>query len=413
MQEINLLYKSHFGKLVATLLKAFPSVNLETIEDQVQDAFAAALPVWKRDGIPSNPAGWIFTVSRNKVLNTIKEEKRTRFLYEYEDFHAPAAGTREPAFDDQQLQLLFACAHPDLAPKVQVVITLKYVVNLKVEAIAKVLGMTIDGIDKLLVRARQKIRDEKILFREPDLHNAGATLKARLPIVNKIIYLVFNEGYKTSWGKEIIREELCEEALLMCKALFDHKMHNGETAALYALMLFNAARLKARFGPAGELLELEEQDRSLWNRNLIILASDVLIQAAEAPVSTYHFEASIAWLHCTVRDFQSTDWKSISNLYRQLLQMNANPFVELNYAIALYYAGDKQQSFEILNNLRLHTFLSQYYLLNASLGKLHFLAGNYLAAKDFYRLALSQTSCQPEKDFIEKMITRILPLIAN
>jgi RNA polymerase sigma-70 factor (ECF subfamily) len=199
----------------------------------------------------------------------------------------------------------------------------------------------------------------------------------------------------------------------MCKALLDHHLHNGETAALYALMLFNAARLKARFGASGELLELEEQDRSLWNRSLIMLASDVLIQAAEAAVSTYHYEASIAWLHCTAKDFKSTDWRSISNLYRLLLQMNANPFVELNYAIALYYAGDKQQSFELLNDLRQHTFLSQYFLLNASLGKLYFLEGNYIAAKDFYKLALGQTNCQPEKAFIEKKISRILPLIAN
>jgi len=402
-QEIDRLYKSHYGKMVASLLYFSRDIDLETAEDLVQDSFSAALTTWSKDGIPSNTAGWIFKVCRNKALNKIKEGKRFRGLFENEDFHSGETKFSESAFDDQQLKLLFACAHPDLSPKVQVVITLKYVVNLKVEAIAKILAMTIDGVDKLLVRSRQKIRDEKILLEEPHL----SALKPRLPIVHKILYIIFNEGYKSSWGKELIREELCEEALLMNKTLLESNIDDKETAALYALMLFNAARFKSRFGNSGELLDLEEQDRSLWNKDLIMLACDFLKKSDGDVTSSYHYEASIAYLHCTAKSFDSTDWVTISNLYLQLVQHSPNPFIELNYAIALYYSGKKQKALKILNDLQQNPFINQYYLLNATLGKINFLEGNYSKAKEFLVKTLGQTNFQVEKDFILKMIDKI------
>ncbi len=377
-QEVDRLYKSHYGKMVASLLYFSQDIDLETAEDLVQDSFSSALTAWSEDNIPSNPAGWIFTVCRNKALNKIKEGKRFRTLFEDEDFNSGETKIRESVINDPQLKLLFACAHPDLSPKVQVVITLKYVVNLKVEAIAKILAMTIDGVDKLLVRARQKIRDEKILLEEPEL----SALTSRVPIVHKIIYLVFNEGYKSSWGKELVREELCEEALLMNRALLNSNIGNKETAALHALMLFNAARFKSRFGASGELLDLEEQDRSLWNKDLILLGCDFLKQAGGEIISPYHYEASIAYLHCTAKSFDSTDWQTITNLYFQLLENNPNPFVELNYAIALYYSGKKQKAIKILNALQQNPFINQYYLLNATLGKINFLEGRLWKIKD-------------------------------
>lgn len=399
-QEVDRLYKSHFGKMVSSLLYFSRDIDLETAEDLVQDSFSAALVAWRKEDIPSNPAGWIFTVCRNKALNKIKEGKRFRNLFHEEAIPAGDIVISPSALDDYQLRLLFACAHPDLSPKIQVVITLKYVVNLKVEAIAKVLGMTIDGVDKLLVRARQKIKEEKILLQEVDTE----ALQPKVAIVHKVIYLIFNEGYKSSWGKELIREELCEEALLLNRALLNSKVGNKETTALYALMLFNAARFKARFGPAGELLDLEEQDRSLWDSELIALAGHYLEQTRDAPVSSYHYEAAIAYLHCTAKTFAQTRWPAITHLYLQLLRLHPNPFVELNYAIALYYAGHKEKSLTILNNLRQHPFLSQYYLLNAALGKIHSLEGNFASAKQYWEKTLDQTNSQLEKDFIQRMM---------
>ena len=402
-QEVDRLYKKDFGRLVAAVLYSSRDFGLESAEDIVHDTYSAALKDWQTNGIPENATGWLYKVCKHKALNTIRKEKRMERLHENEDLESIEIKFTESILEDHQLKLLFACAHPDLAPKVQVVITLKYAINLKVEAIAKILGMSIDGIDKLLLRARQKIREEKILFEEPITQQ----LDQRLPMVHKVLYLIFNEGYKSSWGKHLLREELCEDAMIMTKTLIDMRLANKETYALYALMLFNAARFKSRFGPSGDLLDLENQDRSLWNKELILLAKDFLLQARDENVSSYHVEASIAYVHCSANSFQATDWNTIRKLYEQLLRDNSNPFVELNYAIALYYAGQTEQSFEILNRLHRHPVMNQYYSLNATLGKLHLHEGRDSLARQYLQQALKQTNFSAEKDFIAKMIDNL------
>jgi RNA polymerase sigma factor (sigma-70 family) len=403
-QEVENLYKQQFGKMVASLLYASRDIDPETAEDIVQDSFSSALIDWRLQGIPANSAGWLYKVCRNKALNKIKKDKRLKPLTEKQDQGSVETRFSESVLDDQQLKLLFACAHPDLSPKAQVVITLKYVVNLRVEVIAKILGMTIDGVDKLLLRARQKIRDEKIILEEPH----PQALKLRLSIVHKIIYLTFNEGYKSSGGKEILREDLCEEALLLNKALMDSHLSNKETAALHALMLFNAARFKSRISASGELLDLENQDRSLWNQDLIQLAHDFFTRSQGEDVSTYHLEAAIACLHCIAASFELTDWKTIAGLYARLLYIHPNPFVELNYAIAKYYSGEKTDAFKILNELQGQSFLNQYYLLNMTIGKFHLLEGNHHLARQFLLKAYQQTNLRKEKDFIEKMLKKLI-----
>ncbi len=386
--------------MVASLLYSSRDINLETAEDIVHDAFSAALKDWEINGLPINATGWLYKVCKNKALNRIRKDKRTQGYIEDMDLQAVEIKFAETAFDDQQLKLLFACAHPDLTPKTQVVITLKYVANLKVEAISKILAMTIDGVDKILLRARQKIKDENILLEEP----VSTALKPRLPIVHKILYLIFNEGYKSSWGKEILREELCEDALLMTKGLIDSGLANHETTALYALMLFNSARFKSRFGISGELLDLEMQDRSLWNSDLILLATEFLLQSRNEKLSSYHLEASIAFIHCSAKSFNSTDWNTITQLYELLLRGNPNPFVELNYAIALYYAGQKDRAFVQLNELHRHPFFNQYCLLNITLGKFHHIEGDDTKAKQFLTQAHGLTTFEVEKEFIQKII---------
>jgi RNA polymerase sigma factor (sigma-70 family) len=402
-QEVDKLYKQHFGKMVASLLYFSRDIDPETAEDMVQDSFSSALTDWRLKGIPANTMGWIYKVCRNKALNQIKKDRRLEALSERTDQGSVEIRFSESMLNDQQLQLLFACAHPDLSPKAQVVLTLKYVVNLRIEAIAKILGMTMDGVDKLLLRARQKIKDEKIILEEPRPH----ALKQRLPIVHKIIYLTFNEGYKSSGGKEVLREELCEEALLLNKALLDSNLSNKETNALHALMLFNCARFKSRFAISGELLDLENQDRSLWNQDLIFLANDFLTRSQSDAISKYHLEAAIACLHCVAKSFELTEWKTIANLYARLLHIDTNPFVELNYAIALFYAGDRQAAFNILNTLQHHAILNQYYLLNMALGKFHHLEGDHSLAKQFLLKAYQQTNAPKEKDFIQNMINQL------
>ena len=416
--EIDLLYRSQFGQLLSSVLRFSDAIDLETAEDVIQDTFSAALVAWRKDGLPANPGGWLYTVSRNKALNKIREGKKYvagsgigEGGYSNVDGNGGGEGTsdiKDPRLqyipiEDEQLILLFACAHPDLAPKVQVVISLKYVVNLKVESIAKIRGLTIDGVDKMLLRARQKIRDERILFHTPP----PAALRSRLNSVHKILYLIFNEGYKSSWGKELIREELCEEALIMTRLLCQSMVSNEETRALYALMLFNAARIKARFGANGELLDLEEQDRRLWDTDLIQLAMVNLDSAYGSGINSYYCEAAIAGLHCAAESFRATNWKAIIGLYRQLMGLQANPFVELNYAIALYYGGHKDESLAVLHGLERQPFLSQYYLLHASLGRIYAAEGNKALARQYLEKTLRLTNAPDEIAAVRRLIKKV------
>jgi len=400
-QAADKLYKSHFGKMVTAMLQFSRDINVETAEDLVQDAFYAALSSWKHKGIPDNQAGWMYTVCRNNAINVLKKNKSFRNPFEEDHAIHGEAEPDENIFDDGKMRLLFACSHPRLTSKMQVVITLKYVANLKTESIAKALGLTTDGIDKILARAKKRIRMESIFLKELTPQQS----KKRLPAVHKIIYLIFNEGYKASSGKEIIRQELCEESLIMTKSLLDNHICNSDTGALYALLLFNAARLSARITPAGELSDLEEQDRALWNHDLIALGTCYLNQSNCENVSSYHYQAAIAYLHCHAKSFADTDWASITQLYRQLLHNNPNPFIELNYAIALYYDSQKQRAFDALHDLQ-QTFLDQSYLLHAALGKLYWQEGEYHKSNLHLTKALALTKFQVEKDFVEKTLLK-------
>ena len=402
-QAADKLYKTHFGKMVTAMLQFSRDIDLETAEDLVQDAFLTALAVWEHKGIPQNPAGWMYSVCRNNAINALKKNKTFENPFQENHTTNEAAEQEVNIFDDRKMQLLFACAHPRLSAKMQVVITLKYVANLRTESIAKALGITVDGIDKILSRAKLRIRMENIFLTEP----TPEQLKTRLPVVHKIIYLIFNEGYKAGSGKQIIREELCEESLIMTKSLLDNSICNSDTAALYALLLLNAARLSARFAPNGELSDLEEQDRNLWNNDLIALGSYYMRQSKSESVSSYHYEAAIAYLHCQAKNFASTDWAAIVQLYKQLLQNNPNPFIEMNYAVALYYASQKQEAFKVLHKLQ-QTFLDHSYLLHVTLGKLYLLEDDPDKSNLHLEKALSLTNFQAEKDCVKRLMMKEL-----
>jgi RNA polymerase sigma-70 factor (ECF subfamily) len=401
-QAVDKLYKSHFGKMVTAMLQFSRDLDLETAEDVVHDAFYSALITWKDTGVPDNPAGWVYTVSRNSALNLLKKNRSFKNPFTDEYVTAESGERNEDLFDDRKTYLLFACAHPRLSLKMQVVITLKYVANFRGESVARALGMTIDGIDKILSRAKSLIRMENIFLKEP----TPKQLKARLSAVHKIIYLIFNEGYRAGSGKEIIREDLCEESLIITKSLLDNHICNADTAALYALLLFNAARLGARLARPGELLDLMEQDRALWNSDLIALGHYYFSQSQiPGEISSYHYEAAIAYLHTHAKSFADTDWATITQLYSKLLHGNPNPFISLNYAIALYYSGQTVSAIDMLEDLR-KTFLEQYYLLHTALGKLYLLEGKYDKSDFYLNKALSLTSFRAEKDFVRKMLLK-------
>jgi RNA polymerase sigma factor (sigma-70 family) len=422
-EEVERLYRSQFGRLVGSMLSKYRDLLLETVEDIVQDSFAVALETWSRDGMPDRPAAWIYVVVRNRVINQLRAEKkmwvadvRDQGIEEWDAGIGEWDEGEANIVNDDQLRLLFACAHPELSPKVQVVITLKYVMNLKVSAIAAALGANEESIEKLLFRARSKLREKNVFLGEPGF----SELALRLPVVHKIIYLIFNEGYKPAAGDALLKEELCGEAMILAKALVENRLGNKATEALYALMLFNAARFKARFGMDGALLDLEEQDRSLWSKPLIAMGCDWLAKSRGEGVSvpsggevgvsglsSYHFEATIAWLHCSAKDFASTNWQLVSRLYERLMEWGANPWVELSYAIALYYAGEKARAFGILERLLQMPIMHQYYLLNVTMGKLYGLEGDRYRSEVFYRRALELTALPGEIDFIRRQLGRM------
>ena len=384
--------------MTALICSLSAEIDSLTAEDLVHDGFSVALTHWRENGIPKNAEGWVYTVCRNKALNYVRSASNK---IPVKDTHAIEDSFSELPIKDPYLRLLFLCANPDLPPKSQVAITLKYVTNLKVEAISRLFGMTVDGIDKILIRARQKIKAEQILKETTD----PVSLCSRLSTVHKIIYLIFNEGYKSSWGKTIIREELCEEALIINTALLESGLANTDTMALHALMLFNAARIKSRFSEDGEIIELEKQDRSLWDPGMIALGLEFLNRSKDGPISTYHLEASISYLHCSATSFELTKWELIVRLYGQLLQITPNPFAEVNYSIALFYAGERERALTILNRLHAHPFLHQYFLLTATLGKLYLLKGDHVIARKWLERALDQTHHLAEKTLIHKLIS--------
>jgi RNA polymerase sigma factor (sigma-70 family) len=398
--QVDSLYKQSFGRLLNTMLHRFPDLDFEEAEDILQESFSTALIHWQRDTIPKNPKGWLYKVSRNKAISLLKNKSRFTQAVPEEEL-AAEEDIDDSGIRDHTLGMLFACAHPSLSTKTQMILTLKYVMNLKVEAIAKAFAMTIDGVDKILVRGRMAIRTNNI-----QLSVAGET-RDRLPVIHKIIYLIFNEGYKASYGPELIREDLCEEALLLCKELLDAGIGDPDSKALYALMLFNSARLRSRFDAGGKLVDLENQDRHLWDRDLIELGSYYLSGSKTEPATAFHIEASIAWLHCLSPDFESTDWGLIAQLYARLLRISKNPFLELNYAVALFYAGDRQKAFLLTNDLLRHPFFNQYYLLNATLGKFYWMDGDKALAREYFVKAINQTHFEIEKEFIQGVLNRL------
>jgi RNA polymerase sigma factor (sigma-70 family) len=354
-RRIEILYKERFGQLIALILQRFRQLSIDWAEDIVQETFAAAALHWPKTGMPENPSGWLYQTCRNKSINVVKKISKTADLSLAKSVQVAADEISEDGFKDAQLRMLMACCHPHLTPKTQIVLALKYVANLKIENIAQQFGAEPDAIEKMLCRARQKIRSESLISSSRPY---GYSVE-RLSVMHKIIYLIFNEGYKQSGDKIGYGRVMCEDALMLNKFLFDSPLCNPETKALQALMLFNAARFDARFDAQGNAVELEYQDRSIWDQSLIQLASFLLIESEDSSFSPYHLEAAIAYVHCTARNFEDTDWDAICKYYEVLLKVYPSPFAEINYAVALQYNQQNEKALRILMELHRNPYYNK------------------------------------------------------
>jgi RNA polymerase sigma-70 factor (ECF subfamily) len=401
---IDHLFRYESGKMVSVLSRLLGLQNLETAHDIVQDTLLQAMSTWSYNGMPDKPSAWLYRVARNKAIDFLRREKKfreisPRYSYLLQSEYGLASTVNnlflENEIQDSQLRMMFACTHPAIAEESQIAITLKTLCGLSVREIAKAFLTNEETINKRIYRAKEKIKAENIELHVPQ----GEELPARLDVVLKSLYLLFNEGYSSSHPDNVIREDLCEEAMRLTFLLTSHKITNlPRTNALLSLMCFQASRLKARLDDKGNIILLKFQDRNKWNKSLIEKGTTYLEIAAEnSEISSYLLEAAIASLHASANSFEHTDWKSIYDLYEVLYQLQPAPIIALNKAIASAYAISKQNALSQLLQIK---GLENYYLYHTSIGEIYFELHQKHKAKEYYEKALHLTNSRPEQQLL-------------
>lgn len=393
--------------MVASLVSYFGLVNIAVAEDVVQETFIAALENWSKAEIPANAQAWLFRVCRNKALNVLAQK---RVLPQGDlDFpdEARADYRLEQLFldheiKDNQLRLLFACCHPQLSPKAQVIFILKNLCGLRVEEIARGMVMGTEAVMKTLARSRHTLQAERASLRVPFLMRSHTRLQG----VHMAIYLLFNEGYSATAGDVVIRHALCLEAMRLMRSILDiPQICTVDSYALMALMCFHASRFAIRLGTEGSLLELEQQDRSRRDKDLVMLGMQYLKDARTTAAPTrFVLEAAIASVHCSAETFEAIDWRIITGLYRQLQKVQASPVVDLSLAVAVFYADGAEEALCELDRSLHRTWLTSSAHYYALLGKINEARGNTGAAADAYKKALSLTRLRAEQDFLSNKI---------
>ena len=403
------LFRHESAKLVSVLTRIFGIERLDFAEDVVQETLAKALKTWPFYGIPANPAAWLTQAAKNLALDLIRREKLFRdkepqIITSIENWSSDSETT--PQFDnelkDGRLRLMFACCHPDIPQESQTALALKTLCGFSPAEIAKAFLTTEAAIAKRLTRAKQRIKELKIPFEIP----AGEDLAPRLDAVLQTIYLLFNEGYKASSGDNLIREDLCEEAIRLAVSLAEHPATNlPHVHALAALMLLNAARLPARLDHDGNMLRLQDQDRSRWKKDFIARGIMHLGQSAMGQqLSEYHLQAGIAACHCTAPDYDSTDWPRILALYNQLIQIDVSPVVALNRAVAVENVEGTKAAIQAIDSIKNRASLKSYYLLYAVLGEFELQLQNFDSAAKHLRRAVELTDIPSERAFLQRRL---------
>ncbi len=402
------LFRHEAGKLVSALTGIFGMARLQLAEDVVQEAMIRALQTWPYHGIPTNPAAWLMQTAKNRALDLIRREKSFHDKQPeiIASLERPIDASTDPQFDteiaDDRLQLIFACCHPLISLEDQTALALKTLCGFSPAEIANAFLTSEVAINKRLTRARQKIRDLAIPFEIP----AGDELTTRLDGVLQTLYLLFNEGYKASSGDNLIREDLCMEAIRLTTLLAMHPCSDfPHTHALLSLMLLNAARLQGRTDPGGNILRLRDQDRSTWDSSMIRLGLMHLSHAASGDTLTeYHLQAGIAACHATSADDSATDWLRILTHYDQWTMINDSPVIALNRAVALSKIEGPAAGIEAISKIRQNRSLDSYYLVHAILGELEAQLGNIQIAVAHLQKAISLAELRSEQDFLKKQL---------
>jgi RNA polymerase sigma factor (sigma-70 family) len=393
------------------LTRIFGIEHLNLAEDVVQEALARALQTWPFYGVPKNPSAWIMRASRNLALDVVRRRKVFQNkqaeivrLMDRDGGTPDEAIFPEEEISDDRLRLMFVCCHPAIPAEAQVALALKTLCGFSVAEIGHAFLTTEAAIAKRLTRAKQKINQGRIPFEIP----AGSELEQRLDSVLQSLYLLFNEGYKASSGDNLVREELCEEAIRLAELMVAHPAGNQpKTHALLALMLLNAARNPTRLDSQGNLLRLQEQDRTRWDKPMIARGMFHFAQSAAGnELSEYHLQAGIATCHCAAKDYESTDWQKILSLYDRLIEFDQSPVVALNRAVAIANIRGPEAGLQAVRGVRNLNKLNSYYLLYAVLGEFEMQSGNLQAAAEQFRRSFELAETKSERAFLLKRLQR-------
>lgn len=402
-QSVEQLYRTESRRVFATLIRLLGSFDLA--EEALHDAFAAAAEKWPQEGLPANPRAWLVSTGRFKAIDTLR--RRTRFDASLADLAAkldseanPLEITDDSQVEDDRLRLIFTCCHPALSPAAQVALTLREVCGLTTEEIASAFLVSPSTLAQRIVRAKAKLRDAGIPYQVPSKDD----LPDRLETVLQVIYLVFNEGYAASSGPSLTRSHLSQEAIRLGRLLME-LLPDPEVIGLLALMLLQESRRTARTSPTGDLILLEDQDRSLWNREQIAAGRELVQQAiASGPIGAYTVQAAIATLHADAPSTAATAWTQIVAWYDVLLQLHPSPVVELNRAVAVAMRDGPAAGLQLIEAILARGDLSDYHLAHAAQADLRRRLGKTAAARASYQQALALAKQEPERRFLEKRL---------